>query len=150
MRQEKYAETKWEKEKGDVAIRFKRKSRARTENDMVRKGWANSTSSGRGKEGKITWWVRRDWDADGGPGQISWTGAGMGRQDLGKPLLRQGQRRRDTVWEGWILPAGLEWIEVGREKGWLEGSVTNVLPSTALEGSKCSFFHSRCNLCEGF
>lgn len=74
----------------------------------------------------------------------------MVRQDLGKPLLRQGQRRRDTMWEGWILPAGLEWIEVGRGKGWLEGSVTNVLPSTALEGSKCSFFHSRCNLCEGF
>lgn len=70
----------------------------------------------------------------------------MGRQDLGKPLVRQRQSSRDSVWEGWILPAGLEWTEARRGKGWLEESVTNMLLSTALEGSKCSIFHSRCNL----
>lgn len=33
------------------------------------------------------------------------TRAGMRRQGLGKPLLRQRQRRRESVWEGQTLPA---------------------------------------------
>lgn len=76
------------------------------------------------------------------------TRAGMRRQGLGKPLLRQRQRRRESVWEGQTLPAVWEWVGARRGKGWLEGSVIlfcNMLPSTALGRSKCSIFHSRCN-----